>query len=117
MTRASKLKEKLLDVAYEGFLSKPTCFIRVYRTILDGFIWEGFKEEIHHHMRRCMDCLEVEERHKSLVELSKPPPFSLEVRGGPSMSCLTSLNHVHGKDFIYVHHDSFTKYFHFLTFM
>ena len=46
MTRASKLKEKLLDVAYEGFLSKPTGFIRAYRTILEGFIWEGFKEEM-----------------------------------------------------------------------
>ena len=39
LTRASKLKEKLLHGAYEGFLSKPTGFIRAYRTILEGFIW------------------------------------------------------------------------------
>ena len=47
LTRDSKLKEKLLDASYEGFLSKPTGFIRAYRTILEGFICEGFKEEIH----------------------------------------------------------------------
>ena len=59
LTRSSKLKEKLLDAAYQGFLSKPTGFIRAYRTILEGFIWEVFKEYIHHHMRRCMDYLGV----------------------------------------------------------
>ena len=47
LTRASKLKEKLLDEAYEGFLSKPIGFIRAYHTIVEGFIWEGFKEEKH----------------------------------------------------------------------
>ena len=30
------------------------------------------------------------------------------------MSHLTIFNQVHGKDCIYVHHDSFTMYFHFL---
>ena len=68
-TRASKLKEKLLHATYEGLLFSPTGFIRAYRTILEGFIWEGFKEEMHHHMRICMDFLEDEERHNSLVEL------------------------------------------------
>ena len=115
LTRASKLKEKLLEVAYEGFLSKPSGFIREYHTILKGFIWKGFKEEMHHHMRKCMAFLKDEERHKSLEELSQPLPFSLGVRGGPSMSHLTSLNQVHGKDCIYVHHVSFTMYFYFLT--
>ena len=62
-----------------------------------------------------MDCLEVEERHNSLVELSQPLPFSLEVRGGPPMSHLTSLNQVHGKGCMYVHHDSLTMYLYFLT--
>ena len=62
-----------------------------------------------------MNCLEDEERHNSLEELSQPLPFSLGVRGGPSMSHLTSLNQVHGKDFIFVHHDSFSMYLHFLT--
>ena len=52
LTRAYKLKDKLLYETYEGFLSKPTSFIRAYHTILEGFIWEGFKEEMHHNMRR-----------------------------------------------------------------
>ena len=51
----SKLKERLLDATYEILLSKPTSFIRAYHTLLGGFIWEGFKEEVHSHMNMCMD--------------------------------------------------------------
>ena len=50
----SKFKERLLDAIYEILLSKPTGFIRAYHTLLGGFIWEGFKEEGHSHMKMCM---------------------------------------------------------------
>ena len=43
LTRDSKLKDKLLNAAYEILLSKSTGFIRAYHTILDGFMWENFK--------------------------------------------------------------------------
>ena len=43
----SKLKEGLLDAIYEILLSKPTGFVKAYHTLLGGFIWEGFKEEVH----------------------------------------------------------------------
>ena len=66
-------------------------------------------------MRKCIYFLEGEEKHNSWEELSSPPPYSLGVRGSSSMSYLTSVNQVSGKDFIYDHHDIFTMYLHFLT--
>lgn len=57
LARDSKLKDKLLYEAYEIFLYDPTSFIRTYRTILEGFMWEDFKEETHYHVRKCIDCL------------------------------------------------------------
>ena len=66
-------------------------------------------------MRKCIDHLLVEEEHSSWEKLSLPPPYSLGVRGSSSMSYLTSLNQVYGKDCISKHHDIFTIYLHFLT--
>ena len=65
LTIDSKLKDKLLYVAYEIFLSNLTRFIRAYHTILDGLMWEKFKEDMHSHMRKCMDHFLVEEEHSS----------------------------------------------------
>ena len=70
LTRDSKLKEKLLNAAYEIFVSKSTGFIRTYHTILEGFMWEYFEEERHYHMSKCIDYLEGEEKHNSWEELS-----------------------------------------------
>ena len=50
LTKDSKLKKKLLNTTYEVLLSNPTSFIITYHTILDGFMWENFKEEMHSHM-------------------------------------------------------------------
>ena len=70
LTRASKLKEKLLHATYDDFLSNHTDFMREYHSIMEGFTWEGFKEEIHQHIRRRIDCLDIEKIHNSLEELS-----------------------------------------------
>ena len=70
LTKDSKPKNKLLNTTYEVLLSNPTSFIRTYHTILDGFMWENFKEEMHSHMSKCMDHLLVEEEHSSWEELS-----------------------------------------------
>ena len=86
LNRDSKLKETLLDATYEILLSKPTSFIRAYHTLLGGFIWEGFKEEMHSHMNTCMDYLVNEEEHSSWEEPSFTSPYSLNVRGNSSMS-------------------------------
>ena len=105
LTKDSKLKYKILNVAYEIFLSKPISFIKTYHTILDRFMWVKFKEEMHSHMRKCMDYFLVEEEHSSWEELSLPPPYSLGVRGSSSMSYLTNLNQVYGKNCIFEHHN------------
>ena len=45
LSRESKLKEKLLHVAYEDFLFSHTYSMRAYHTIMEGYTWEGFEEE------------------------------------------------------------------------
>ena len=62
LNKDSKLKERLLNAAYEILLCKPTDFVKAYHNILGGFIWEGFEEEMHSHMGKCMDYL-LEEGH------------------------------------------------------
>ena len=47
LSGASKLKEKLLQAAHEDFLFNPTCSMRAYHTIMEGYFWEGFEEEIY----------------------------------------------------------------------
>ena len=79
--RASKLKEKLLHAAQEDFLFSPTCSMRAYHTIMEGYFWMGFEEEIYQHMMRCMDQVQMEEIHESSGELAQPPLFSLKMRG------------------------------------
>ena len=96
LVRDSKLKEKLVNETYEILLSKPTGFIRAYHTILDGFMWEGFKEDVHSHMQKCMDYLLDKEEHSSWEEPSVTPPYSLSVRGNSSMSYLTDVKQVYG---------------------
>ena len=51
----SKLKEGLFDAIYEILLSKPTGFVKAYHTLLGGFIWKGYKEDVYSHMKMCMD--------------------------------------------------------------
>ena len=63
----------------------------------------GFEEEIHQHMCRCMDQMEMEERHDSLRELAQPPIFSLEMRGDSLMSHSTCMSRTYGKGHDYFH--------------
>ena len=107
LTKDSKLKNKILNTTYEVLLSNPTDFIRTYHTILDGFMWENFKEEMHSHMSKCMNHLLVEEEHSSWEELSLSPPYSLSVRGSSSMSYLADFKQVYAKHCIDVPHDVF----------
>ena len=115
LTKDSKLKNKLLNTTYEVLLSNPTGLIRTYHTILDGFMWENFKEEMHSHMSKCMDHLLVEEKHSSWEELSLSPPYSLSVRRSSSMSYLADFKQVYDKHCITESHDVFIIYFHFLN--
>ena len=65
LSRYYKLKKNLLLAAHEDFLFSHTYSMRAYHTIMEGYIWEGFEEEIYQHLRRCMDHVEMEEIHNS----------------------------------------------------
>ena len=105
--RASKLKEKLLQAAQEDFLFNPTCSMRAYHTIMEGYFWEGFEEEIYHYMRRCMDHMEME-------ELAQPTRFPLRMRGDSSMSHSICMNKTYGKSLVDFH-SNLSIYVHILT--
>ena len=94
LSRASKLKVKLRQTAHEDFLLSHTYSMRTYQTIMEGYSWEGFEEEIYQHMRRCMDHMEME-------ELAQPPLFSLRMRGESSMSNPLSMRKTYGNDFVW----------------
>ena len=115
LTKDSKLKEKLLNTIYEVLLSNPTSFIKTCHTILYGFMWENFREEMHSHMSKCMDHFLVEEEHSSWEELSLSPPYLLSVRGSSSMSYLADFRQVYSKHCIVESHDVFIIYLHFLN--
>ena len=110
LSRASKLKEKLLQKAHEYFLSSHTYSMRAYHMIMEGYTWEGFEEEIYQHLRRCMDHVEMEEIHNSLGELTQPPLFSLIMRGDSNMSHSICMGKEYGKDTIWLHNDLCLKY-------
>ena len=95
--RTSKLREKFLQATYEDLIFSPTCSMRAYHTIMEGYLWEGFEEEIYQHMKRCMDWMEMEERHDSLEELTQPLIFSLRRRGDSSMSHSICMSRTYGK--------------------
>ena len=103
LSRASKLKENLLQTTYEYFLFSHTYSMRAYHTIMEGYTWEGFEEEIYQNLRRCMDHVEMEEIHKSLGELSQPPLPSLGMRGDLSMIHSICMSKAYGKDHVWLH--------------
>ena len=61
LTRDSKLKEGILHAAYEALSSGHVDFIESYHTIMEGFYWEDFKEDVHQHIKRYVSCLMYEE--------------------------------------------------------
>ena len=68
-------------------------------------MWENFKEEVHSHMKKCMNHLLDEEEHDSWEELAFTPPHSLSVRGNSSMSYLTNVKQVYGRTCLSEYYD------------
>ena len=86
--------------------------MRAYHTIMEGYIWEGFEEEIHQHMRRCMDHVKVEKIHSSLGELAQPPLFSLRMRGDSSMNHSVCMRNTYGKGIVCLHNELYNVSMH-----
>ena len=115
LPRASKLKEELLQVAHKYFLFSHTYSMRAYHTVMEGYTWEGFEEEIYQHLKICMDHVEMGEIHNCTKELSQPPLSSLGMRWDLSMSHSISVRKVNGKDCLFMHNDLFDEYMHSFT--
>ena len=115
LSRASKLKEKLIQRAHEYFLFSHTYSMRSYNTIMESYTWERFEEEIYQHLKICMDHVEMGEIHNSMYELSQPPLSSFGMRGDLSMDHSICMSRNFGKEHAYVHDVSFDDYFHSFT--
>ena len=89
--------------------------MRAYHTIMEGYTWEGFEEEIYQHLRGCMDHVEMEEIRNSLGDLTLPPLFSWRMRGDSSMSHSICMGKAYGKDIVWLHNDLYNEYVHSLT--
>ena len=55
LSRASKLKEKLLQRAYEEFCFSHKYSMKIYNIIMRSFDWEGFDGELHQNFQECMN--------------------------------------------------------------
>ena len=59
LSRASKLKQKILQGACKDFCFSQMHSMRIYNIIMRSFDWEGLKEELHHHFQECMSYVEL----------------------------------------------------------
>ena len=94
LTRASKLKEKLLHATHEDFFSMN---FDAYFSLVEEFIWEGIQHDICQHMERCIAWMVIE-------RMSQPLPYSLEVRENFQLSHFSSWSQVHGGECIIAHY-------------
>ena len=78
LSRASNLKEKLLQWAYEEFCFNHEYSMNLNKIILKSYYWEGFEEEIYQHCQRCMNLVEMGQQHSSVEELIQPSLSPLE---------------------------------------
>ena len=60
LSKASKLKEKLLQGDYEEFYFSHTYSMKLNNIILRSYYWEGFEGDLYQHFQRCMYHMEME---------------------------------------------------------
>ena len=53
LARASKLKQKILQGAYQEFILSYMYSMKIYSLIMKIFYWEGMREELHQHFQEC----------------------------------------------------------------
>ena len=69
LSRASKLKDKFQQRAYEEFCFSHICSMKIYNIIMRRFDWEGLEGELHQHFQECMNHVELGNQHDSMKEL------------------------------------------------
>ena len=115
LTRDSKLKEKVLHVAHDSLLSGHQGFIRTYRAFRERLSWEGLKEDLLQHIRKCVFFLKNEEENNHPARLLQPLTFPGERWESPTMEFITNLQTIHGKSCVFVLIVHLTKYLHSLS--
>ena len=113
LTRESKLKEGILHTAYVALFSEHEDSMESYHTIMEGFYWEGLKEYVHQHIRRCVACLMYEEQSNHLAGLLQSFPLLMEKWEGSYMNLFTNLSKIYGKDCVLMLIYQITMYVHF----
>ena len=88
-SRASKLKGKILQGAYEEFHLSHTYSMKLNNIILRSYYWEGFEMELYQHCQRCINSVDLERKYGPKGELNQPSLPSLE---GESRSMHHSIN-------------------------
>ena len=69
LSRASNLKDKLLQGAYEELCFSHTYSMKLNNIILRSYHWEGFEGELYQHFQKCMYHVEMEQQHNSMEGL------------------------------------------------
>ena len=114
LSRSSKLKAKLPRRAYEEFCLSHTYSMRFYNIIMRGYTWKGFEGELHQHLPRCINHVELGKQNDSIKELSHPSLSSYE-KGDRSMHHSNCLRRNFGGKYAHVNNVSFDYCLHSFT--
>ena len=114
LSRASKLKEKLLQRAYEELCFNHTYSMKLNNIIIRIYYWEGFEGELYQHCQRCMHHVEMEQQHNSMRELIQPSLSTFE-RGDRSKHHFICFRRIIGEEHTYVNHVLFSDCMHYFT--
>ena len=113
-SKSSKLKEKLLQGAYEEFCFSHTYSMKIYKIIMRRFYWEGFEGELHQHFQEFMNHVELGQQYDSMKELFQPSLPSFE-RGERSMHHCICIRRIVGEGHTHVNHVLFSDCIHYFT--
>ena len=114
LSRASKLKEKLLQRAYEELCFSYMYSMNIYIIIMRSFDWEGLKGELHQNFQECMNYVELGQQKDSMTELFQPylPSFD---RGDRPMHHSICMRSIVGEESGHVKHVLFSDCTYYFT--
>ena len=114
LSRASKLKEKMLQRADKEFCSSHMYSMKIYNIIMRSFDWEGLKEEIYQNFQEFMSYVELGQQHDSMKGLFQPSLPSFE-KGERSMHNSMCMRGIVGEESDHVKKVSFSNFTYYFT--
>lgn len=88
--------------------------MKLNNTILRSYYWEGFEGELYQHCQRCMNLVEMGQKHSSVGELIWPSLSPLE-GGDRYMHHSNLMGRTIGEEYAQVKQDYFYDYMHSST--